>query len=227
MARVCLCVPVCGICGDQTPGNTVFLGLGASNLPASKPWGWMKSLVSIVSFFTGALVFASAGRRAGPLRRSTLCVSFLVQTLLLVVAVSLIQGGLIPAGSSGGGGAGRPAGGGNQLTQSLLELAPIALLAFQSAGSIACSRALGFSEIPTVVLTSVYFDIASDERLAAVPLAHNPKRNRRVASVVCVLVGAVLGGWLSRCGAGMVAALWLAAGLKLFVAVLWWLWKAL
>ncbi|OJJ51040.1 hypothetical protein ASPZODRAFT_148406 [Penicilliopsis zonata CBS 506.65] len=184
-------------------GNTIFLGLGASGQPTSKPYGWLKSLISISFFFVGSFSFAHTTRRTGNTRRSTLFISFLLQALLVFVAVALIEANLIPhnattdASLHGG--------------KLFLELIPIALLAFQSAGSITSSRALGFNEIPTVVLTSVYFDIASDANLVAPPAA-NVKRNRRIGGVVALLVGAIVGGWLSRSSGGMQAALWMAGG---------------
>ncbi|RHZ51951.1 hypothetical protein CDV55_103753 [Aspergillus turcosus] len=197
-------------------GNTIFLGLGASGQPISKPWGWLKSLTSIASFFIGAFIFSNVTRRTGARRRGTLFVSFMVQTILIVIAVALIEGNLIPhtqtdAALTGG--------------RLFLELIPIALLAFQSAGTITSSRALGYNEIPAVVLTSVYFDVASDPKLAVGPSA-NVKRNRRVGGVVMLLVGAIVGGWLSRSSGGMQSALWMAAGFKFVIGLGWLFWKA-
>ncbi|KAJ5101894.1 Protein of unknown function DUF1275 [Penicillium alfredii] len=201
--------------GMQT-GNTIFLGLGASNQPANKPWGWLKSLVSIASFFVGALIFSNAMRRAGALRRCTLFLSFLAQTILIIIAVALIEADLIPHTPADMSLSGGPL---------FLELIPIALVAFQSAGGMTCSRSLGYNEIPTVVLTSVYFDIASDPKLLQKPTA-NVKRNRRVGSVVSLLIGAIVGGWLSRSSGGMQSALWMAAGMKFVAAFGWLFWKA-
>lgn len=197
-------------------GNTIFLGLGASNQPVSKPWGWLKSLVSIVFFFTGAMIFSTVMRKVGALRRGTLFVSFQIQTILIIIAVALIQADLIPHTSTDASLDGGPL---------FLELIPIALLAFQSAGSMTCSRSLGYNEIPTIVLTSVYFDIASDPSIANKPTT-NVKRNRRVGGVVSLLIGAIVGGWLSKSSGGMEAALWMAAGLKLVAGCGWLFWKA-
>ncbi|KAF3392704.1 hypothetical protein F1880_008868 [Penicillium rolfsii] len=201
--------------GMQT-GNTIFLGLGASNQPASKPWGWLKSLVSIASFFSGAMIFSVVMRRVGALRRGTLFLSFLFQTVLIIIAVALIQADLIPHTSTDQALDGGPL---------FLELIPIGLLAFQSAGGMTCSRSLGYNEIPTVVLTSVYFDIASDPKITDKPTT-NVKRNRRIGGVVCLLIGAIVGGWLSRSSGGMQSALWMAAGIKFVAAIGWLFWKA-
>jgi hypothetical protein len=196
---------------DRSKGNTIFLGLGASNQPADKPWGWLKSLISIFFFFGGSFTFANLTRRFNPIARGPLFVSFLVQTLLIIIAVALIEASLIPHSEA-------------TTPRLFLELIPIALLAFQSAGSIAASRALGYNEIPTVVLTSVYFDIASDTSLRVGPRC-NVKRNRRLAGVVMVLLGGIAGGWLSRSRGGMQSALWMAAGMKFCVAVVWGVWR--
>lgn len=141
--------------------------------------------------------------------------SFFLQAILIVIAVALIEADLIPHTSDDITLTGGPL---------FLELIPIALLAFQSAGSITSSRSLGYNEIPTVVLTSVYFDVASDPKLAQVPTT-NPKRNRRVGGVVALLVGAIVGGWLGRSSGGMQSALWMAAGFKFVIGFGWLVWK--
>lgn len=104
------------------------------------------------------------------------------------------------------------------------SLAPLALLAFQFGGQIVTSRALGFNEVPTNVLTSLYCDLLSDPLLAA-PWRANVKRNRRVVAVLLMLAGAILGGWLQRSRAGMPAALWIAGAVKMGIAVAWAVWK--
>jgi len=105
-----------------------------------------------------------------------------------------------------------------------IELLPLGFLAFQSGGQIVASRVLGFNEVPTTVLTSVYCDLISDPKVLA-PLKDNVKRNRRVVAVLSFLVAAIAGGWLSRSKAGMSSALWIAAAIKLSIAVSWSFWK--
>lgn len=162
------------------------------------------------------MIFSTAMRHVGALRRGTLFVSFMIQTILIIIAVALIQADLIPHTS-----ADQPLDGGPLF----LELIPIGLLAFQSAGAMTCSRSLGYNEIPTVVLTSVYFDIATDPKIIAKPTT-NVKRNRRVGGVVFLLIGAIVGGWLSRSSGGMQSALWIAAGIKFGVSFGWLFWQA-
>ncbi|PYH38608.1 YoaK family protein [Aspergillus neoniger CBS 115656] len=195
-------------------GNTVVLGLGAASLPKDDSDSWLKSIVSIASFVTGSFIFSFVGRHLGPARRGTLFASFMVQVILIVIAVSLIQSGLI-AESEADVISGHHHGG------KLLELIPIGLLAFQSSGSINSTRSLGFNEIPSVVITSVYFDIASDKNILAV---QNVKRNRRIAGVVALLIGAIVGGWLNRSAGGMASTFWLAAGIKFLIGLGWLVW---
>ncbi len=104
-----------------------------------------------------------------------------------------------------------------------IELVPIGLLAFQSGGQIVTSRLLGLNEVPTTVLTSLYCDLVSDPHLLA---KENVKRNRRVASVVTLLVGGIIGGWMSRTSPGMSGAFWLAGAVKVGIAVGFGCWPA-
>jgi len=196
-------------------GNTVILGLGAADLPPNKPFGWLKSLTSITSFFIGSFVFSKVAKAVGAKRRGTLSTSFLIQCLFIIIATSVIQADVVPHDV------------GNMPTSGPLfyELIPLALLAFGFGGQIAASRSMGFNEIPTIVLTSVYYDIASDPSLSA-GITKNVKRNRRIGSVVALLTGAIAAGWLARSDAGMQAALWISAFIKLCIAGAWLMWPA-
>lgn len=199
---------------NASPGNTIILALGASNQPVSQPYIWLKSLTAILFFLVGCYFFAQS-RRIHPHRRFTLAGSFLVQAILIFVAAALVQRHVVPS----------PAG-----YQELdpgkvgfIELLPIGFLAFQSGGQIVTSRTLGINEVPTTVLTSLFCDLMSDPHMLA---RDNVKRNRRVASAVTLLLGGIIGGWLSRSSVGMSAALWLAGAVKVAIAVGWALWKA-
>ncbi len=141
----------------------------------------------------------------------------MIQGLCIFVAAALVQGGVAP----------EPEGVvlENGSTVSFIELLPLAFLAFQSGGQIVTSRLLGFNEVPTTVLTSVYCDLASDPKLLA-PLKKNVKRNRRAAAVITLLIGGIVGGWLSRSSARMSSALWLGGAIKIAIAIGWTSWKA-
>lgn len=194
-------------------GNTIFVGLGASGIPMSKPYGWLKSLVSICGFFTGSFVFAKIMRAVGNRKRGTLTVCFAVQAVFVFVAAAILQADAIPHDIND-----QPTGG-----PLFLELIPIAILAFQFGGQITASRGMGFNEIPTVVLTSVYFDVASDPGLFD-GISKNVKRNRRIGSVVAIVVGAIVAGWLCRSDAEMQSSLWIAGFLKTCIAIAWTVW---
>ncbi|KAK2757884.1 hypothetical protein FQN54_004290 [Arachnomyces sp. PD_36] len=192
-------------------GNTIFVGLGASN-QNPRPYGWARSLTSIGSFIIGSFFFARLNSALGPKRRGTLIFSFLLQSIMLIITASLVQSGVI-AGITF-----QPQVSETQWTQE----APIVLLSFQSAGQIVASRALGYNEIPTVVITSLLCDLMSDPKLF---LAKNIKRDRRVIAFTLTLVGAIAGGWITKGTGDIYACLWLVAGIKLVVAGAWVFWE--
>lgn len=105
-----------------------------------------------------------------------------------------------------------------------MTFAPVAFLAFQFGGQIVTSRVLGFNEVPTNVLTSLYCDLLSDPQILA-PFGKNVKRNRRVSAIILMLAGGILGAWLQRSRVGMPPALWIAGGIKMAIAVAWLTWK--
>lgn len=104
------------------------------------------------------------------------------------------------------------------------QLAPIALLSFQAAGQIVGSRALGYGELPTVVITSLLCDLFSDRELLA-PISANVKRNRRVLGFILTLIGAIAGGWVSKASKGVQSSLWVAGSIKFAITFLWMLWS--
>lgn len=194
-------------------GNTIFLALGASGQPITHPYGWVKSLISIFLFLCGCLFFAQT-RWFNPKARGTLAISFFIQSACIIVAAALVQASVVPSphgvvAQSGG-------------DVDFMELIPLAFLAFQSGGQIVTSRLLGFNEVPTTVLTSVYCDLASDPNILA---RDNVKRNRRICAVLGILIGGIAGGWISRSAATLAANFWLAAAIKLGIAVGWTIWK--
>ena len=199
-------------------GNTIFLGLGAATSvyqpPNPKPYAWAKSLTSIACFCLGCFFFSHLSRWAGPLKRGTLSASFALQSVIVLVAAAVVQTGVVD---------------GNLGTipsdvQWKSEI-PIALLSFQSAGQIIGSRTLNLAEVPSVVLTSMLCDLASDPNLTG-PLRSNTKRNRRAMAFLAILVGAIVGGFISE-GSGKVAVvLWIACSLKVLISFAWMFWPA-
>lgn len=194
-------------------GNTVLVGLGASTShTTSRPYRWAKSGLAILCFLWGCVVFAHTTRALGNRRRGTLVLSFVAQGGIVLLAAGFIQAELVE---------GRL----HLLNDEMdwRQCLPIALLSFQSAGQIVASRALGHDTIPTVVLTSMLHDIATDPRLL-VNWRDNPKRFQRMGAFAAVIVGAVAGGFLSVQTGKMQTTLWLVGGLKMLIAVAWGFW---
>lgn len=209
---------------DNWPlGNTIFLALGTAHLPYGSSTLWLKALVSIAAFWVGCYCFGQT-RRLGNKRKSTLALSFLVQSLLILISAALGQSGAVPAFAMTSMGTEASEVLLKRLETNAMSMAPLALMAFQFGGQIVTSRVLGFNEVPTNVLTSLYCDLLSDPLLLA-PFGGNVKRDRRVSAVLLMLAGAILGGWLQRSKAGMPAALWIAGAVKLGIAVAWLTWK--
>ncbi|KAK7523362.1 DUF1275 domain protein [Phyllosticta citriasiana] len=192
-------------------GNTIFIALGASG-QNSKPYGWVRSLTSLLSFICGSFFFSRIVNKLGARRRFTLLLSYLLQSCFVVIAASLAQAGVIDGSV--------PQPPNPEGTPRWNELGPIALLSFQGAAQIVVSRGVGLNEVPTLVLTSLLCDLFSDPGLAA-PLSANAKRNRRVIAFVLTLLGAIAGGWISKETGGIMCALWLVAAGKFVVAVCW------
>jgi hypothetical protein len=140
--------------------------------------------------------------------------SFMLQASIIIITAGLVEGGAISSAL------------GDRLAQTAPpwdQEVPIVLLSIQSAGQIVASRALGFNEIPTVVITSLLCDLVSDPKLF---LIRNQKRDRRVIAFVLTLLGAIIGGWVTKATQAISPTLWLAAGIKAVVVLAWGLWKA-
>ncbi|KAF2102706.1 hypothetical protein NA57DRAFT_71692 [Rhizodiscina lignyota] len=205
--------------GMQT-GNTVLLGLSAASLPRGTSYVYAKTLVSISSFLVGAFTIFLFHRLTLPfgpkatntsLLRLHIVFSFTAQTLVLVLAAALCSTSLVPQDSLGGN---------DSILNDHRILTALPPLAFQSGMQIATGRLLGFGELPTIVLTSVYCDLMND----AVGLKlKNKKRDRRVGAVVLLVSGAIVAGWLLRACIGVHGVLWIAVGLKALTSIGMWL----
>ncbi|GES58065.1 DUF1275 domain protein [Aspergillus terreus] len=193
-------------------GNTIFVGLGASN-QNQRPYGWARSLTSIGSFVLGCFLFARLNSTLGPRKRGTLVLTFFLQTAMLIITAALVQSRSIP-------GIRDLAGDSAEVEWS--QEAPIVLLSIQSAGQIVASRALGYNEVPTVVITSLLCDLVSDPKLFVL---RNAKRDRRMVAFALTLVGAIAGGWITKATGDIYAVLWLAAGIKFVSSMAWMFWE--
>lgn len=191
----------------RSAGNTVYIGLGLAAPNESKRW--VKSGVSLISFCVGSVFFSRFHQRFSPCRRWVLCASFLIQMAFVMAAAGMLT--LVPSADDA------------KESINWKVLLPMALVAFQSCGQAITSRALKFNSLTSVVLTSIYCDLFSDTQMFAF---HNTDRNQRVGAPVLLLIGAIMGGLLFRSALGMAGVLWIAAGLKLLVAITWFLWPA-
>lgn len=187
-------------------GNTVYVGLGLASLvsPPASPRLY-RSGVSLISFCIGSFLFARFHRRFSPRRRWVLCVSFAVQAVLIVAAALIIS--MAPPARDD--------------AVDWTVLLPLALVAFQSCGQAVASRALRHNALTSVVLTSIYCDLFSDQDLFA---RANVERNRRAAAPLLLLLGAVAGGLLAHSSLGISGALWCAAAVKLCMVIAWLSW---
>ncbi|XWW95303.1 hypothetical protein V2A60_003261 [Cordyceps javanica] len=199
-------------------GNTVYVALGIASLiyPPVSPRLY-RSGVSLLAFCAGSWLFARFHRvvAGAPTRRWVLCASFLAQALLTVAAALVVGRTTPPPGDSG------PGPGPDDDAVDWTVLLPLALVALQSCGQAVASRALRHNALTSVVLTSIYCDLFSDQHLLR---PHNPDRNRRAAAPLLLLLGAVLGGVFAHSPFGIQGALWTAAALKLLMVVIWFFW---
>lgn len=231
---IIFCCMVSGLCDSVSfnagsvfvsmqTGNTVFMALGAAFLPENEPYLWLRALVSIASFWLGCFMFALL-RYAGPRRKLSLAVSFLIQAILVFICAALAQSKAVPAFGTTQLGRSDDSARRRERESNDIILLPLAFLAFHFGGQIVASRVLQFNEVPTTVLTSLYCDFFSDPKLLA-PISANPKRNRRFAAIVFHVAGVIISGWLQRTRGGMAAVLWLTAGLKMIISIAWLCWK--
>lgn len=206
--------------GMQT-GNTVILGLSTTTI-ASNPHAWLTTLISLASFLLGAFLtfrltaYLIPTSSNPPISHSRLYLFsiLLLQALLILLAAALTTpSNLVPQNPTGK----FPVEVAEATLRNTRIVSLIPPLAFQSGMQIATSRLLGFNELPVNVLTSTYCDLMGDARLF---VAHaNPKRNRRAASVLLLLAGSIVSGWLMRSSAGLMGVFWLAGGIKALAAV--------
>ncbi|KAI9371191.1 hypothetical protein BJX61DRAFT_548467 [Aspergillus egyptiacus] len=201
-----------GSFSSMQTGNTVFIALGASGQPTYPAYLWAKSLIALTVFIVGNIIFIRVGRALGARRRSSLILSFAVQTAAICAAALLVQLGAVD-----------PKPEDPRAPIQWMQVLPISLLAFQAAGQITASRVLGYDELPTVVLTTLLCDLLVDPHLGAA-LKANGKRNRRIGGFLALFLGAMTAGGLSKV-TEMSASLWFAMAIKLVITASFFVWK--
>jgi len=203
-------VQVWGSFVSMQTGNTVYLGLGLAAPHDSTRW--IRSGISIAFFCLGSMFFSYYHRGLGARKRWVMVSSCFLQALCMLGAALMVTFGPDPG-----------KGAGSELT--VWIAIPLALIAFQAGGQAYTSRVLQYSGLTSVVLTSIYCDLFSDQRLFKSGLSENPERNRRAAAPVLVLIGAVMGGLWAHSEIGLAGALWTALLLKVGITITWALWK--
>lgn len=233
-------------------GNTVYFGSGVMGPLMQKRHGegdigggdkWIRAGISVGSFCLGSWGFAKfhwffgarkknkngkggKGEEIPKTRWLVLCSIFFQMVLLGIAGV------VIPSTSSSSSSTTTTNIQGNrhQQQQNLpLDLNPpvtlaLILISLQSSGQAYLSRIFGYNSLTSVVLTSLYLDLFSDPHLFS---HHHGEKFRRVAAVVCLLAGAMLGGCMVNFGlwGGLKGALWVAVGLKGVVGLGCWVWR--
>lgn len=234
-------------------GNTVYFGSGVMGPLMQKRHGdggngdkWIRAGISVGSFCLGSWGFAKfhwffaekkkreknkngeKGEEIPKTRWLILCSIFFQMGLLGIAGV------VVPSTSTSSSTTPHKNIQGTHHQQKQLPLdlnfpviLALILISLQSSGQAYLSRIFGYNSLTSVVLTSIYLDLFSDPHLFSHHREGNGERYRRVAAVVCLLAGAMLGGCMVNFGlwGGLKGALWVAVGLKGVVGLGCWFWR--
>ncbi|WP_318215631.1 YoaK family protein [Streptomyces sp. SCL15-6] len=154
-------------------GNVVFLGFALAGAPGLSVTA---SIVSMVSFLTGALAGGRLGTRFAAHRGRLLATTTAIQAVLVagtVIAVAVSHG---------------------EVT-SPVRYALIVLLGIAMGMQNAVARRLGVPDLTTTVLTLTLTGLAADSSPAG---GATPRPGRRVLSVLAMFLGALAGALLLR-----------------------------
>ena len=225
-------------------GNTVFAALGIGGQPkASHDQQYYKSLTSIAGFCLGTLFFSALHRyptgfaeQPTSRRRLNLILSFFIQTVFIIIAAALVSEDFVSnwpfvSGSFSSGSPQNPS-----RVPNFLDICPVAILSFQAAGQVTLSRLLAMLDVPTIVLSTLYHDFTADlysirtswtnkNSITSFFLGPQRRQATRLACIVALFVGGIIGGEMYKSKAGMAGALWFAAALKLAICFGWLFWK--
>lgn len=181
-------------------GNVVFLGFALVGVPG---FDWTLYVTGLACFAVGAIFAGRLGKScAGRGRRRWLIRAALVETGLLWVSAGFAVG-MAPTLAGTG-------------AVSWAGYVVIALSAAAMGSRNATARQLKVADLTTTVLTLTITGLASDSRLGG---GGNPNLARRVAAVLAILSGAMLGAAMLVIW-GLVPPL-LLAGASVLVATLW------
>jgi len=158
-------------------GNVVFLGFAVGGAPG---FVWWASLLAIATFLVGALVGGRLNLAVGHHRGRHLCLSAIVETVLVAVSliVTLVTDGPYEHG--------------------VLALL-IALLGVALGLQNATARALAVPDLTTTVLTLTITGIAADSHVAG---GGSSKLGRRLVPIASMFLGGLIGAALVIHGHG-------------------------
>ncbi|MFD8275249.1 YoaK family protein [Streptomyces flaveolus] len=154
-------------------GNVVFLGFALAGAPGLSVTA---SIVSMVSFLTGALAGGRLGTRFAAHRGRLLATTTAIQAVLVagtVIAVAVSHGEVTSA----------------------VRYTLIVLLGIAMGMQNAVARRLGVPDLTTTVLTLTLTGLAADSSPAG---GATPRPGRRVLSVLAMFLGALAGALLLR-----------------------------
>jgi uncharacterized membrane protein YoaK (UPF0700 family) len=167
---------------NQT-GNTISLSLGIAGLTPGPNFYPKNVAFSLCLFIVGCWAMGQTGNYVGSTRRLWVLVSSIIQTAMVFAAgwvmssVPDLEGQLRRSPSQ-------------PWTWSTLSL-----LAFSAGGQVAMARGVRVPEISTATASSAYVDLLVDPNLYA---KHNRSRNRRMAFLLILAAGCVVGAFLHQ-----------------------------
>lgn len=184
---------------NQT-GNTVFLAL-ALVFPEARGDMFITANIGVALgfFLAGGWLTGQLGHIIGPRCRLWLIISNFVQSCLVFAAAGIQykHGADLKGGTT---------------------LYVIGLLAFASGSQVVQSRSLAMTEISTAMATAAWVDLLIDPNLFSIH--RNRPRERRVAFLVALFVGSIVGVLIFR-SAGSATAVVVSASGKLLVALMY------
>jgi uncharacterized membrane protein YoaK (UPF0700 family) len=181
---------------SKQTGNTLFLALYAIRSPSVLPLVEQNVGISISVFILGALFFGHLGHVSRQRRRVWLLVSNALQAFLLLAAAAIRY--FVSRKQTGPG-----------------ALAILALLSFAEAGQIATALNVNMPELNTTMITGALIQLCTDPDILKL---RNPKRDRRLAFFVALLLGCFVGAGTMR-WRSPTAALVVAAAIKWFLVI--------
>ncbi|KAF3762502.1 hypothetical protein M406DRAFT_357480 [Cryphonectria parasitica EP155] len=187
---------------NQT-GNTIFLAV-AIIVPKLNGDTFFTANIAVALglFLAGGYLTGQLSHVVGPRLRIWLILCNFVQTLLVFAAAAIKRHTGIQATGP-------------------LSLLVISLLAFASGSQVVQSRSLRMTEISTAMATAAWVDLVIDPHLMAVRQKNRP-RNRRLAFMVSLFAGTLLGAAIYRM-VGSDVAIFVSGGGKAVVTGMYFL----